>query len=229
MNSLASYRSNRILATLSAEQGCTLAPHLTPVEFEVGDVLEEAGRPIEFVYFPTSCIVSFVATTAGRSVGVGVVGKNGMTGVGAVLGVYETPVTCVVQSKGCAIRVPAAEFSGRLLTESALREAALRFAYSSIALSMMLAACNIEHDLRSRLARWLLATGDCSSTATFRVTQEYLAQMLGTRRPTISTIASQLQKQKLISYRRGLLRLLDRKGLGDAACSCYRRMSKHAA
>lgn len=227
------FSANRILSKLSPADRKRIGPGLKPISLSLGDVLNEPGSRIKYAYFPIDCMVSFVAITEGRSnLEVGLVGREGLVGVALALGVEESPVQTIVQGKGTAIRLPSKAFAEALKRNAPLRNAVLRFAYESMVMAMLIAACNNKHTLESRLARWLLMTRDRLSTTTFETTQEFLAQMLGVTRPSVSLVATELQRHGLISYRRGVVRLLDLKGLNTAACSCYakiRRLSDDAA
>jgi CRP-like cAMP-binding protein len=196
--------------------------HLDVVTLPLGQILNEAGAPFEFVYFPINCMVSMVAVVDGRNtLEIGLAGRDGMVGVPLALGVLESPARAVVQGQGTALRMQPAAFLDEVKRSAPLRAEALRFAYISMATAMFLAACNKAHGLQSRLARWLLMTRDCLSTNTFELTQEFLGQMLGAGRPSVNAAATGLQARRLISYRRGVIRLLDIPGLQVAACICY--------
>lgn len=221
------FSANRILSTLSPADRKRIGPSLKPVSLSLGDVLNEPEARTKYAYFPIDCMVSFVAVSEGRSsLEVGLVGREGMVGVALALGVEASPVQAIVQGKGNAIRIPSRAFAEILKRNPALRAAALRFAYESMVMAMLIAACNNMHTLESRLSRWLLMTRDRLSTTTFETTQEFLGQMLGVTRPSVSLVATQLQRSGLISYRRGVVRLLDLKGLNTAACSCYGKIRR---
>jgi CRP-like cAMP-binding protein len=223
-------RTNRLLASLSGADYRRVARHLEPVALPLEQILCEAGTPPEHVYFPVTCMVSMVAVIDGRGmVEVGLVGRYGMVGVPLAFGIQESPTRGVVQGKGTAVRMPAAEFAREAKRNASLRAAAERFAYASMATAMLIAACNRAHDLQSRLARWLLMSRDCLSTNTFEMTQEFLGNMLGARRPSVNIAATALQRQQLITYTRGVVRLINIPGLQVAACACYpeiRRLTK---
>lgn len=223
------FASNRILANLSASDVRKLRAHLTPVDLALGKILSETGDEYSYAYFPVDCMISLVAETEGAdALEVGLVGREGMVGVGIALGVRESPARAIVQAKGTAIRIPAAEFAQAVAGNAALRAEAHRYAYVSMTVAMIIAACNNKHGLESRLARWLLMTRDCLSMTTFEITQVFLGQMLGVRRPSLNATATQLQRRGLINYRRGVLRLLDVEGLRAASCSCYAKIVRLA-
>lgn len=188
----------------------------------LGRVLYRAGAASLNVYFPNDCMVSLLAT-ADRDHGleVGLVGREGMIGVPLALGIRTSPVKALVQGAGSAMRLSAAGFSRELRRNPPLQRAVERCAYVAMATAMQVAVCNNVHLLEPRLARWLLMTRDRVGSDEFRFTQEFIAVMLGVRRPGVTAAASALQRRKLIGYRRGTVRILDPKGLRAVACSCY--------
>jgi CRP-like cAMP-binding protein len=191
----------------------------------LGQILNEAGAAHKYAYFPLNCMVSLVASAkGGRELEVGLVGREGMVGIGLALGVEESPARAIVQGKGDGIRIPAAQFAMLIKRNPALRAATYRYAYMALAMTMQIAACNAAHDLKPRLARWLLLTRDRLCTDTFEITQEFLGQMLGAQRPSVNLAASALQRRGLITYRRGVLKLRDIPALEASACACYSKM-----
>src|SRR5688572_14526682 len=223
------FKSNRILAKLSASNRRQMAPHLNSINLALGDVLHEAETTPEYSYFPVSGMLSVVAVTDGRpNLEVGLIGREGMSAIAVALGVSDSPTRTIVQGKGAAIRIPSAEFFSALKRNTALQAEVHRFAYASLATAMLIAACNNQHGLESRLARWLLMTRDRLSTTTFDLTQEFLGQMLGVHRPSVNGVASKLQRRGLGEYRGGGVRLLDVETLQKAACECYPKIRKLA-
>lgn len=214
--------SNHLLAALSAREYQRLQPRLEPVSLRIGEVLDEPGAVSRHVWFPNDALVSLVAVSNGRNrVEVGLVGREGMVGCLLALGVPSSPVRAVVQARGGALRMGAQAFLAELERNRSLRREALRYAYQTTATAMQIAACNSAHHLEARLARRLLMTRDRLSTNTFALTQDMLAQVLGARRATVSRAATALQTGKLISYQRGVLRILDGEALRMVSCGCY--------
>lgn len=204
-----------------------LGDHLKPIALLLGEILNEAGSRFSYTYFPVDCMVSLVAVTEGTdAVEVGLVGAEGMVGVEVSLGIRVSPARAVVQAKGNAIRIPSAVMARTVRANAALRAEAHRFAYVSMATAMIIAACNSKHSLESRLARWLLMTRDRLSTTRFEITQEFLAQMLGVRRPALNATATELQRRGLINHRRGAIRLVDIEGLQALSCNCYAKIRR---
>jgi CRP-like cAMP-binding protein len=200
---------------------------LEAVPITVGDVLSEPWVETTHVYFPNSGLVSLVAVADGaNALEVGLIGRRGMVGVSLALGVSRSPARALVQSGGIALRMSAGAFRAELKRNKLLQREVWRYAHTAMATSMQIAVCNNAHLLSARFARWLLMTSDCLSANTFFQTQEFLALMLGVRRGGISGVAGNLQRRKLITYRRGTIAILDRAGLRDAACGCYETIRK---
>ncbi|WP_197702578.1 Crp/Fnr family transcriptional regulator [Sulfuricaulis limicola] len=193
------------------------------VRLVYGDVLCEPGMPIRHVYFPNSGVISLLTPLGGHeSVEVGLVGREGMAGMGLFLGSGVSPVQMLVQGSGSATRMKATSFRNEIKRSPALQLGLSHYLYAFMAQVAQTAACNRHHQLGQRLARWLLMTQDRLQSNEFHLTQEFLAHMLGVRRVGVTRAAGLLQEKKLISYRRGSLTVLDRKGLERASCRCYR-------
>jgi len=180
------------------------------------------------VYFPNDGMVSLLAVVAERKSGleVGLVGREGMVGIPLALGVSTSPVKALVQGAGSAMRMSAARLVSELKHNRPLQRALDRCAYVAMATAMQIAVCNKTHLLEARLARWLLMTRDRVASDEFRFTQEFIALMLGVRRAGVTNAAGELQRRKLIRYSRGTMRILDRKRLRAASCSCYEFIRK---
>lgn len=225
--------TNSILRALSRKDGQRLFVHNEQVKLKYGDILSEPGKRLRHAYFPNSGIISLLTPVAGHaSVEVGLVGREGMAGMALFLGVGVSPVRMLVQGSGSAMRIKAAVFDHELRHNPLLRDALNRYLYTFMAQVGQTAGCNRFHQIGERLARWLLMTHDRVDTDEFQLTQEFLAHMLGVRRAGVTLAARALQKKKLIRYSRGKLTILNRKGLENAACGCYRAvndLSEHAA
>jgi CRP-like cAMP-binding protein len=192
------------------------------VDFAVGEILGEVGTRTQHVYFPTAGFVSLVAAVNGRpTLEVGMVGREGMLGTQLVLGMETTPLHAVVQGAGTAWRVGGPEFARELARSSAMHVELNKYVYVTMMQLASAASCLRFHEIRPRLARWLLMTQDRARSDSFQITQEFLAYMLGVRRVGITTAACALQRDGLIRYRRGNIRVLSRSGLKAAACGCY--------
>ncbi len=213
---------NKLLVGLPAKAYRRLVAGLEPVALQFGDVLYEAGRRMRHVYFPGDSLVSLLTLVNGHlALEVGMVGREGMVGLPLALGRDVSPVRALVQGAGGAMRMTSARFSREMRKTPMLRRGVYRYADALLAQVSQTAACNRFHQVEQRLARWLLMTRDRVRSDEFRLTQEFLAHMLGVRRVGVTRAAASLQDRKLIEYRRGSIRILDGKGLEAAACECY--------
>lgn len=216
---------NRLLAALSVSEHKRLRDGLDLVTLTYGEVLNEPGEPMRYVYFPNDCLVSLLTVVEGHhALEVGLIGREGMVGSRLALGVGTSPVRALVQGSGTALRMKSTRFLQELRRCPVLRQATLHFADSLMGQVTHTAACNRFHVVEARLARWLLMTRERLSSAQFRLTQEFLADMLGVRRVGVTAAARALQHRKLIHYRRGIITILDQKALEAACCSCYRHV-----
>jgi CRP-like cAMP-binding protein len=216
---------NRLLAALPAGEYERLLDGLDPVKLTYGEVLNEPGEPMRHVYFPSDCLVSLLTVVEGHhALEVGLVGREGMVGTRLALGISTSPVRALVQGTGTALRMKSTRFAQELQRSPELRQTVLRFADSLMGQVTHTAACNRFHMIEARLARWLLMTRERLPSVQFRLTHEFLADMLGVRRVGVTAAAGALQRRKLIHYRRGIITILDQKGLEAAACSCYRHV-----
>ncbi len=213
---------NRLLAALPAKDYQQLLDGLDPVNLNYGDVLYESDEPMRHVYFPSDSLVSLLTVVEGhQALEVGLVGREGMVGDRLALGTGTSPVRALVQGTGTAMRMKSARFLKELQRSPALRHAVLRFTDSLMIQVTRTAACNRFHGIEARLARWLLMTQERLASREFRLTQEFLADMLGVRRVGVTEAASALKGRKLIRYSRGNITILDQEGLEAASCSCY--------
>ncbi len=212
-----------MLATLPARERARLIERCEPVELEFGDILANPGDAVTHVHFPTSSFVSLVTPMGGRDIlEVALAGNEGMFGVWVALGAPTSNVRGLVQGAGSAWRMSAVSFRRELAANPGLSRSVLRYVHVLMTQLAQTAGCNRFHVVEQRLARWLLMTSDRSHSANFHITHEFLAFMLGVRRVGITKAATTLQKRKLIAYSRGEVAILDRAGLVEAACSCYR-------
>ena len=217
---------NSVLRGLSRADAERLRARHPQVDLQYGDVLCEPGQPLLHVYFPNSGIISLLTPVTGHaSVEAGLVGSEGMAGIALFLGVSISPVGMLVQCSGTAMRIEAAAFRLELGRNPQLQRALKRYLYEFMAQVAQTAACNRLHRIGARLACRLLMTHDRIKADEFQFTQEFLAHLLGVRRAGITLAASGLQKKKLIRYRRGNIAILNRLGLENAACGCYRAVN----
>jgi CRP-like cAMP-binding protein len=219
--------ANSLLAALPSVEYRYLLAGLEPVTLKMGEVLHEPGTPIRHVYFPVGCVLCLMAVEENRkAVEVGLVGYEGMIGISLVLGVDTWSFRAVVETGGPALRMGAALFYKTFLQCLSLQQELYRYTYAQLVLARQTIACNCFHGSDARFARWLLMTGDRARSEEFFLTQTFLADMLGLRRVTITQIAGRLRRRKLITYRRGKIRILNRKGLETTACQCYTRIEE---
>ncbi|HVQ62663.1 MAG TPA: helix-turn-helix domain-containing protein [Burkholderiales bacterium] len=215
--------ANSLLASLPQKDYRRLLADLDSVTLTYGEVLYEPGDPIRHVYFPSDCVVTLLTTVEGRhALEVGLVGREGMVGISIALGMNASPARAVVQGTGTALRMQAALFRKEFLQNPLLQGQVLRYAHAKLVEARQTAACNRFHAMEERLARWLLMTRDRARSNHFLLTQAFLANQLGVRRVAVTQAASTLQKHRLISYSRGKITILDRKGLEAASCGCYK-------
>ena len=214
---------NRLLAALPRKDYQRLLPFLEPVKLTFKEVLYEPHTGIAHVYFPNDCLVSMLTTVdSGRAAEVGLIGSEGMLGVPLALGIASSPFRAVVQGAGTAMRMKVADFRREFGKSAVLRRELFLFTHLLMIQIAQTAACNRFHAVTPRMARWLLMTRDRVNFKEFRITQEFLALMLGVRRVGVSAAARTLRERKLISYHHGAITILDRRGLVAASCECYR-------
>ncbi|HLL14180.1 MAG TPA: Crp/Fnr family transcriptional regulator [Pyrinomonadaceae bacterium] len=214
---------NHILVTLPAEDYQRLSSHLEPVELQHGRILYETGGLIDYVYFPSNAMISLVSQLSdGSSVEIGIVGYEGMVGVSGVLGVDRSAHETMVQIPDGGVRMKTSVLKEEFERSGALHDSLLRYTQMLLLQTSQLAACNRLHTSGERLARWLLMSQDRCRCDDLPFTQEFLAMMLGIRRAGVTEAALILQAEEYIYYRRGHVKILDRAGLEDYTCECYR-------
>lgn len=213
---------NKLLAALPAEEYERLLPHLTPVTLPLGEVLYSTGDHIQHAYFVSTGVVSFVTHMQdGASVEVGLVGLEGTVGIGLALGDDRAPSQAIVQLAASGVRIVADVLREELKRGGHLQSLLLRCAQALMRQVSQTAACNRSHHIGERLARWLLTCHDRAGGDELRLTQEFVAEMLGVRRAGVTEAAIILQSSGLIRYARGHVTILDRAGLEEFSCECY--------
>lgn len=214
--------ANRLLAALPKNEYQLLLPELEQVTLRFAEVLYEPGALIRHVYFPNDSVVSLLAEVADHStLAVGFVGNEGVTGISVFMGVDTSPHRAIVQGAGTAVRMRASVMRKESAGAGSLRRLLLLYAHSLLTQVSRSAACNRFHMVDVRLARWLLMSGDRLGTDEFLLTQDFISHMLGVRREGVSKAAGVLQKNALINYSRGHIKILDRAGLEAVSCACY--------
>ena len=219
---------NWFLGTLPDAERAELLPHLETVMVEAREVLIEAGRPVEYVYFPESAIISMVGPLLrDASIAVASVGREGIVGLSTVLGTSVSAMRAMGQIPGTARRIRADVLRELAAPQGAVRESLLRHTEAFLVQVAQTAVCNAAHLVEERCARWLLMTHDRVAGDEFPLTQELLAFMLGVRRAGVSEAAALLRRSGLIDYSRGRITVRDRAGLESSSCECYRIVRAH--
>jgi CRP-like cAMP-binding protein len=215
-------QANNLIEVLPSRERNRLLALCLPVDLPLGSILCDADQPMTHAYFPLSGLISLVTVLGGRApLEVGQIGREGMLGATLALGVLGAPTRGVVQGEGHALRLSAAALR-RVLAESPMLLRTL-YHYEYVLLKQLLqnAACTHFHEIRPRLARWLLMTHDRVQGDHFHLTHSLLANVLGVRRSGVTIAAGALQADRLIHYTRGNISILNRPGLENAACECY--------
>lgn len=221
-NALGKPVSNLILLSMSDADYTALRPHLEYVSLPNHMILHEGSGKLEFVYFPNRGMISLVVVMKnGKTAEAGIVGNEGFTGTPASVGLSRSPLQAVVQITGDGFRIGVEALQNTLESTPNLRWMLSRYAVVQGMQIAQTAACNRLHDVRRRLARWLLMTQDRVDAGPLLITHDFLATMLGTDRPSVSLAAGVLQKKKLIEYTRGAVKIVNRRKLEDSACECY--------
>ncbi|WP_458756284.1 Crp/Fnr family transcriptional regulator [Afipia sp. TerB] len=218
-------RGNKLLAALSGDAREMLTPHLAPCAFAQGAVLAEAGDPIEYVYFPLSGMVSVVVVMKdGKAIETATLGRDGMFGGMAGFGPYVTKFRAIVQSPITAMRISSAQFGKAVQKSKELQALCINHNEILLIQARITAACNALHKVEERFCRWLLQTREITGSDTITLTQEFLSEMLGVRRTSITDVASRLQGAGIISYSRGVIKIIDLPALQRHACECFQTL-----
>jgi CRP-like cAMP-binding protein len=219
---MVSTHPNSILRHLSAADLKLFEGMLTPVSFVHGETLAEIGLPIERVFFPNSGMISVVVPLAsGEAIEAGVIGRADVFGAGAAFGAKHHINNAVCQMPGSFSVIKAADLANAAAQSETLRRELFKREQFLLAQAQQSAACNARHDIPQRLATWLLRVHDRAQQEELALTQEFLGQMLGVQRASVSIAAAALQDAGIIQYRRGSIRILDQKRLEASACECF--------
>ena len=214
--------ANRILAALPPKEYRRLLPQLEDVSLSFSQVIYEPGETIRHVYFPSNSVVSLLAAENHHaSIEVGMIGNEGMTGISVVMGVDKSRTRALVHAAGAGVRMDSATLKKESSNSGALYRLLHLYIHTLLTQMSLASACNRFHTLDARLARWLLMTHDRIGSNEFLLTQEFMSNMLGVRREGITHAAKRLQRAGYISYVRGDMTILDRKGLESDVCECY--------
>lgn len=219
--------ANAILAALSGREYEHLQPHLETVELPSGQNLYNCGDAVQYVYFPLDAIVYLFTTLEnGATIETGIVGSEGVLGISAILGAPATTSQALVLSHQNALRISAGLLKREFDAGGTLQNLMLRYFHAFYVQTTQTAACNRHHNMEGRLCRWLLMMRDRVASDDLQVTQEFISEMLGTRRPYVTTAAGLLQKAGIIECTRGHIRILDRAALENCCCECYEIIRK---
>lgn len=214
--------TNHLLAKLSDEQLASLCPMLEYVHTDIKHVVHERNGPIPYVYFPhTASLSNLIILKDGSPVEVGTVGNEGLSGVELLAGATLATETCVCQIKGSSLRMKTGDFRDAVRIASPLRHFAKCYLQGYLTQLSQSVACNRKHSLEARFARWMLVTHDRVRGQEFYLTHEYLADLLGSKRPSVSIVAAGFQKEGVLQYSRGYVKILNRARLEADSCECY--------
>lgn len=193
------------------------------ISAKFGDIVFERNEPIAAVHFPLGAVISIVVVMQDGAIAeAGTVGNEGVAGLPLLFGTQRGPNRAFYQVPGEALRMPARAFTDELAKNGVFREVVQRYAHGFLSQVSQATACNRLHPVEQRLCRWILMSHDRVGADTLPLTQEMIAQMLGVRRASVSVVAGRLQKSGLIRYNRGVITVLNRKGLESCTCECYR-------
>jgi len=214
--------ANDVLSALPLEEYTCLLPNLELLTFDLGKVVYESGERLNYIYFPTTSVVSILYIMEdGATAEMGLVGRDGVVGIALFLGGQTTPNRAVVQIAGGAFRMSAKLLAREFARGGGFQDSLLRYTQALITQISQTAVCNRLHPVAERLSRWLLLCHDRAESDELLMTQEFIANMLGGRRESVTVAACHLQDAGLIQYARGHIRIIDRKRLEANACECY--------
>jgi CRP-like cAMP-binding protein len=221
---------NRLLASLPRDHFDWLLPHLSTVRLPQGLVLSEAGDEVDQVYFPHFGMLSLLAVLRdGKAIETATVGSEGVVGAMAGLGLYKSLVRVVVQMPVACSKIAATHFRTAATGSDSVRNLCIRYNEVLLSQARVTAACNALHPIEARFCRWLLQSADRAASDTIGLTQEFLAEMLGVRRTSVTEVASKVQNAGAITYSRGVIKILDRPALMRMSCECYETLLDQSA
>src|ERR1700726_3651063 len=223
MNDLSNWPRNRLLLALPSRNLKRLMPELEFIRCQREQILLDADSALDHVYFPDSGVVSVVAVYAdGSIIEMATIGREGCSGVQAILGAKRSSIQLLVQIPGSAAKMPRAAFARAMQSMPSFRSLMEAYVQAFLEQVMVSVACHGAHSLKQRLARWLLMMCDRSDGDALLITQSLLAEMLGVQRPTITNAFRELEASGLIEPGRRQVTILDRRGLIEASCECYK-------
>jgi CRP-like cAMP-binding protein len=221
---------NKLLSSLPRGQFDLLAPHLITQSLKQGLVLIEAGVEVDYIYFPHYGMISLlVVLKDGKAIETATVGCEGAVGAMAGLGLHKSLVRAVVQLPIAATKISARQFRKAAAASDEIRNLCIRYNEVLLSQARVTAACNATHVIEARFCRWLLQSADRAGSSTINLTQEFLAEMLGVRRTSVTEVASKIQNSGAIRYSRGVINVLDRPALERMSCECYQTLVEQSA
>ncbi len=221
---------NTLLASLPRDHFDRLFPHLSIVSLAQGTVLVEAGDEVDQIYFPHYGMLSLLAVLRdGKAIETATVGREGVVGAMAGLGLYKSLVRVVVQMPMACSKIAATHFRTAAAASEPVRNLCIRYNEVLLSQARVTAACNALHSIEARFCRWLLQSADRAGSSTVALTQEFLAEMLGGRRTSVTEVASRVQGAGVITYSRGVIKILDRAALMRMSCECYETLLDQSA
>lgn len=221
---------NKLLSALPRAQYNLLAPHLATVSLLTGTVLFERGDEVDHVYFPHSGMLSLLAVMRdGKAVETATTGQEGVVGAMAGLRPYKSFVRVVVQMPTQASKIASDRFRTAVATSEQLRNLCIEYNEVLLSQARVIAACNALHSVEARLCRWLLQSSDRANSDKLALTQEFLSEMLGVRRTSVTAVAKILHDRGVINYAHGVIHILDHHKLERMSCECYQTLLDQSA
>jgi len=221
---------NKLLSALPRDHFDRLLPNLSTVVLQQGVILYEAGDEVDQVHFPLYGMLSLLAVLRdGKAIETATVGREGVVGAMAGLGLYKSLVRVVVQMPVACSKIAATQFRTAAAGSDPIRNLCIRYNEVLLSQARVTAACNALHSIEARFCRWLLQSADRAASDTVALTQEFLAEMLGVRRTSVTEVASKVQASGAIAYSRGVIKILDRPALLRMSCECYETLVDQSA
>src|SRR6266403_4128758 len=221
---------NKLLASLPRAHFDRLLPHLATIHLEQGAVMTEAGEEVDQIYFPHYGMLSLLAVLRdGKAIETATVGREGVVGAMAGLGLYRSLVRVIVQLPMAVSKISATKFRKATANSDAIRMMCVQYNEVLLSQARITAACNAMHVVEARFCRWLLQSADRAESDTLTLTQELIAEMLGVRRTSVTEVATKIQDTGAIHYSRGVIKILDRPALEEMSCECYQTLLDQSA
>jgi len=214
--------ANKLLAALPHADSEALKNHFTIVPVAQGTVLFDVDHEVDQIFFPLSGMVSLlVILKNGNAIETATIGREGVVGAMAGLGLHKSQVRAVIQLAGTLARIPAPQFRKIIASSPAISNLCIRYNETLLMQARVTAACNLSHSVEARFCRWLLQSRDRAESDTVPLTQEFLSEMLGVRRTSVTEVAIKMQDAGAISYSRGIIKIIDLEKLKEISCECY--------